>query len=77
MNLKNQNVEIAMDWLGQHAEDPDLNDPLLIVGQSGDGDLKKPYNGNLSKEERIKIAEEKIKAGRIRRAAEEKSMKVE
>lgn len=72
MNLKNQNVEIAMDWLGQHAEDPDLNDPLLIVGQSGEGDLNKPYNGNLSKEERIKIAEEKIKANRIRRAHEEK-----
>ena len=72
MNLQNQNVELAMNWLGEHAEDPDLNEALMIVGQEGEGAIKKQYAGNLSKEERIKIAEEKIKAGRIRRAAEEK-----
>lgn len=66
-----------MNWLEQHMEDTDLNEPLLIVGKSGEGEIKKQYNGNLSKEERIKIAEEKIKAGRIRRAAEEKTNKHE
>lgn len=32
MNQKNQSVEIAMDWLNEHAEDADLNEALLIVG---------------------------------------------
>ena len=39
--------------------------------------MKKQYQGNLSKEERIKQAEEKIKAARIRRAEEEKQKKHE
>ena len=47
-------------------DDTDLNEPLLIVGKQGEGEIKRQYNRNLSKEERIKIAEEKIKAGRIR-----------
>ena len=66
-----------MNWLGEHADDKDLNEPLMIVGQEGEGEIRKQYAGNLSKEERIKIAEEKIKAGRIRRAKEEKEMKHE
>jgi uncharacterized UBP type Zn finger protein len=72
MNMKNQNVEIAMNWLEEHAEDPDLNEALLIVGQEGEGDLKQQYQGGLSKEERIAMAEAKIKANRERRAVEEK-----
>ena len=61
-----------MDWLTQHMDDADLNEQLFIVGQTGEGDIKKEYQGNLSKEERIKIAEEKIQAARKRRAEEEK-----
>jgi hypothetical protein len=34
--------------------------------------MKKQYQGNLSKEERIKLAEDKIKAARAKRAEEEK-----
>lgn len=60
-----------MDWLTQHMDDTDLNEQLLIVGQTGEGSIAKEYAGNLSKEERIKIAEEKIAEGRKRRAAEE------
>ena len=60
-----------MDWLTQHMDDADLNEQLLIVGQTGEIDIAKEYQGNLSKEERIKIAEEKIIAGRKRRAEEE------
>jgi uncharacterized UBP type Zn finger protein len=65
---KGQSVEAAFEWLTEHQEDPDFNEPLLIVGQEGEGELKKEYQGNLSKEERIKIAEEKIKAARAKRA---------
>jgi len=73
MNLsKGQSVEAALEWITEHQEDADFNEPLLIVGQEGEGELKKPYNGGLSKEERIKIAEEKIKAARAARAAAEK-----
>ena len=61
-----------MDWLNEHAEDPDLNEALLIVGQSGEGELKKEYQGQLSKEERIRNAEAKIKAGRVKRAEDDK-----
>lgn len=32
MNMKSQNVETAMNWLAEHAEDADLNEALLIVG---------------------------------------------
>ena len=60
-----------MDWLTQHMDDTDLNEALLIVGQTGEGGIAQEYQGNLSKEERIKIAEEKIIAGRKRRAEEE------
>ena len=67
-----QSVENALNWINEHCDDADFNEPLLIVGQSGEGELKQQYQGNLSKEERIKIAEEKIKAARIRRAEEEK-----
>ena len=38
-------------------EDADFNEQLFIVGQEGEGSLKQNYGGNLSKEERIKIAE--------------------
>ena len=74
---KGQSVEAAMEWIMEHMDDADFNEPLLIVGQEGEGELKKEYAGNLSKEERIKIAEEKIKAGRARRAEEEKVNKHE
>ena len=66
-----------MDWLTQHMDDADLNEQLFIVGQTGEGDIKKEYQGNLSKEERIKIAEEKIQAARKRRAEEEKQNAIE
>ena len=69
---KGQSVENAMDWIMEHQTDADFNEPLLIVGQEGDGELKKEYQGNLTKEERIKLAEEKIKAARAKRAEEEK-----
>ena len=68
---KGASVEIAMEWINEHMEDKDFNEPLLIVGQEGEGEIKKQYQGNLSKEERIKIAEEKIKAARERRAKED------
>lgn len=58
-------------------EDTDLNEPLLIVGKSGTGEIKRQYQGNLSKEERIKLAEAKIKAAREKRAIEEKQNKHE
>ena len=74
---KGQSCEAAMEWLTEHAEDADFNEPLLIVGQEGEGQLKQQYQGNLSKEERIKIAEEKIKAGRARRAIEDKAAAIE
>ena len=37
MNIQNQNAELAMNWLEEHAEDKDLNEPLMIVGQEGEG----------------------------------------
>ena len=74
---KGQSVEGAMEWLTEHCEDADFNEPLLIVGQEGEGEIKQQYQGNLSKEERIKIAEEKIKAGRARRAVEDKQNAIE
>jgi hypothetical protein len=47
------------------------------VGQEGEGAIKQQYQGNLSKEERIKIAEEKIKAAKARRAIEDKQNAIE
>lgn len=61
-----------MDWINEHMEDPDFNEELLIVKKEGEGDIKQQYQGNLCKEERIKMAEEKIKANRAIREAEEK-----
>jgi len=69
---KGQSVEAALEWITEHQEDADFNEALLIVGQEGEGELKKQYNGNLSKEERLKIAEDKIKAARAKREAESK-----
>ena len=69
---KGQSVENALEWLGEHSEDPDFNEQLFMVGKEGEGDLKKEYAGNLSKEERIKIAEEKIMAARKKRENEKK-----
>ena len=37
---KGQSVEAAFEWLTEHQEDADFNEPLLIVGQSGEGQLK-------------------------------------
>lgn len=74
---KGQSVENAMEWLGEHADDADLNEQLFIVGQEGEGEIKKQYQGNLSKEERIKLAEAKIAAAKKRRAEEEKINKHE
>ena len=58
--------------MGEHSEDPDFNEQLFMVGKEGEGELKKEYVGNLSKEERIKIAEEKIMAARKKRENEKK-----
>ena len=69
---KGQSVENALEWLGEHSEDPDFNEQLFMVGKEGEGELKKEYVGNLSKEERIKIAEEKIMADRKKRENEKK-----
>jgi uncharacterized UBP type Zn finger protein len=74
---KGQTIENAMEWITEHQEDPDFNEQLFIVGQEGEGSLKKQYQGNLSKEERIAIAQEKIKAARARREEEEKQNKLE
>mmetsp|Transcript_18011 Transcript_18011/g.30672 ORF Transcript_18011/g.30672 Transcript_18011/m.30672 type:complete len:128 (+) Transcript_18011:179-562(+) len=74
---KGQSVENALEWIQDHQEDPDFFEQLFIVGQQGEGSMKKEYQGNLSKEERIKLAEEKIKAARIRREEEEKQNKLE
>lgn len=70
---KGQSVENALEWLGEHSEDPDFNEQLFMVGKEGAGELKKEYGGGLSKEERIRIAEEKIKAARIKREEEKKT----
>ena len=74
---KGQSVPTAMEWIYEHTEDPDFNEPLLIVGKDGAGDIKKEYQGGLSKEERIKIAEEKIREARARREVEDKKNKHE
>jgi hypothetical protein len=69
---KGQSIESALEWLGEHSEDPDFNEQLFMVGKEGEGDLKKEYAGNLSKEERLKIAEEKILAARKKRENDKK-----
>lgn len=69
---KGQSVETALEWIGEHCEDADFNEQLFIMGQEGEGSLKKEYQGGLSKEERIRIAEEKIKAARAKREEEKK-----
>lgn len=74
---KGQSIEGALEWIGEHNEDPDFNEQMFIVGQDGEGELKQQYQGNLSKEERIKIAEEKIKAARLKRAEDEKINAIE
>jgi uncharacterized UBP type Zn finger protein len=38
---KGQSIENATEWLYEHTEDADFNEPLLIVGKDGEGDLKK------------------------------------
>ena len=38
---KGQSVEGAMEWLTEHMDDADLNEQLFIVGQEGEGDIKK------------------------------------
>ena len=44
MNMsKGQTVEIAMEWLAEHADDADLNEQLFIVGQEGEGEMQKQY----------------------------------
>ena len=45
-----------MDWINEHVEDADFNEQLFVVGKSEDAEIKKQYQGNLSKEERIAIA---------------------
>ena len=70
---KGQSVENATEWLYEHIEDADLNEQLFIVGQEGHGTIKQEqYAGDLSYEERLKIANEKIAAGKIRREEEKK-----
>ena len=66
-----QTLEGAMDWLGQHSEDPDFNEQLFIVKTEGQGNLQKEYQGNLSVQERVALAEAKIKAARERRKVED------
>ena len=75
MNLKNQSIEAAVGWISEHMEDPDFNEPLMIMSKEGDGDIKKPYQGNMTKEERIAAAEAKIKHNRQVREEEEKKNK--
>lgn len=38
---KGASVENAMEWINEHIEDTDFNEPLLIVGKSEEGDIKK------------------------------------
>lgn len=47
------------------------------MGQEGEGELKKEYQGQLSYEERVKLAEEKIKAAREKRKIEEEKNRIE
>ena len=56
-----------MDWINEHVEDADFNEQLFVVGKSEDAEIKKQYQGNLSKEERIAIAQETIKRKRAER----------
>ena len=69
---KGQSVENAMDWINEHVEDADFNEQLFVVGKSEDAEIKKQYQGNLTKEERIALAEKKIKEKRAQREAESK-----
>jgi hypothetical protein len=69
---KGQSVEKAMDWINEHVEDADFNEQLFVVGKSADAELKKEYQGKLSKEERIALAEATIKRKREERAKESK-----
>ena len=61
-----------MDWINEHVEDADFNEQLFVVGKSEDAEIKKQYQGNLSKEERIAIAQETIKRKRAEREAASK-----
>ena len=69
---KGQSVENAMDWINEHVEDADFNEQLFVVGKSEDAEIKKQYQGNLPKEERIAIAQETIKRKRAEREAASK-----
>lgn len=66
-----QSLEGAMGWIDQHSGDADFNEQLFIVKQEGEGNLKQEYQGNLTVEERVRLAEEKIKEARERRKIED------
>lgn len=39
---QNNGVQAAMQWIEGHTDDPDYEEPLLIVGQSGSGNIPGP-----------------------------------
>eukprot|EP00177_Eucheuma_denticulatum_P000207 GFKZ01000362.1.p1 GENE.GFKZ01000362.1~~GFKZ01000362.1.p1 ORF type:complete len:479 (-),score=91.17 GFKZ01000362.1:741-2177(-) len=67
----NKSVEQAVEWCFQHADDPDVDDPLQIVTSEG---APKP---KLSPEEAKKKAEELYMKARLKREAEEKKEEIE
>lgn len=67
----NKSIERAVEWCFQHADDPDIDEPLQVVTKDGDTKAK------LSKEEAKKKADELYARARARREAEEKQESIE
>ena len=61
-------VEKAIDWINQHCEDADFEEPLMIVGQAEGSSKPK---SNLTKEEKLAKAKELQEQIRKKRAEED------
>lgn len=68
---QNKNVEDAVDWCFEHADDPDIDEPLQVVTESGEAKKR------LTSEEAKKKADELYSKARMRREQEDKKQDVE
>ena len=68
---QNKNVEDAVDWCFEHADDPDIDEPLQVVTESGEPKKR------LTREEAKKKADELYSKARARREQEEKKQEIE